>query len=84
MIHIYRDSDYDCELNVFHGRPWVKRSEVVVKTKECFGKTYTYVEPSVPGMYAFGGTLIYTCNGIFPEFNTPLKLHDRDMRKEMP
>ena len=44
--------------------------------------TYTYVEPSAPGNYAFGGTLVHTSNGIFPEFTEPLKLHDRNMDLE--
>ena len=82
MIHIYRARDYDCEINFFHGREWVKRDEVVVKTKKVFGKDYTYAEPSTPGIYAFGGTILFTSNGIFPEFNEPIKLHDRRMDLE--
>jgi len=82
MIHIYRQKDYDSEINFFHGREWVKRDEIVVKTKEVFGRQYTYAEPSTPGNYAFGGTILHTCNGIFPEFNEPLKLHDRQMDLE--
>ncbi len=82
MINIYRTKDYDCEINFFHGRAWVQRNEVVVKTKKVFGTEYTYVEPAEPGFYAFGGSLIFTSNGIYPEFNEPLKLHDRRMDLE--
>jgi len=82
MIDIYRSRNNDCEINFFHGREWIRRSEVIVKTKEVFGKEYTYAEPSVSGDYAFGGTLLFTSNGIFPEFNVPIKLHDRQMDLE--
>lgn len=92
MIPIYRSRDYDCEMNFFHGRDWVKRDEVVVKTKKIlrifssknlFGGEYTYAEPSVPGNYAFGGTILFASNGIYPEFSEPLKLHDRRMDLEV-
>jgi len=82
MIGIYRTKDYDCEINFFHGRDWVNRDEVVIKTKNVFGKEYTYAEPKQPGFYAFGGTILHTSNGIYPEFNTPIKLHDRQMNLE--
>ncbi len=81
MIHIYR-SNYDCPLNLFHGREWVRRDEVVIKTNQMFGVSYTYAEPAIPGNYAFGGTLLYTDNRVFPDFTTPVKLHDRQMDKE--
>jgi hypothetical protein len=60
----------------------VGRNEVVVKKKMVYGKEYTYAEPTKIGNWAFGGTILYTSNGIYPEFNVPLKLHDRDMDKE--
>ncbi len=82
MINILRSKDYDPEINFFHGREWVSCSEVVIKTKKVFGKNYRYVEPSTPGNYAFGGTILYSSNGIFPEFNEPVKLHDRRMDLE--
>jgi len=81
MIDVFRDG-YDCELNVFHGRPWVNAEEVVVRTKIVCGKPYRYAEPSKPGSYAFGGTILFTSNGVFPEFNDPVKLHDRDLDLE--
>ena len=81
-IQIYRSKDYDCEINFFHGRADVGREEVIIKTKKVFGKEYTYAEPSTPGFYAFGGTFLHTSSGIFPEFNTPIKLHDRQMNLE--
>lgn len=88
MIHIYRSSIagkiYDPQINFFNGREWVKREEVVLKEKfvtHPYGK-YVYAEPSTPGHYAFGGTILFTSNGIYPEFNTPIKLHDRRMDLE--
>ena len=81
MIDIYR-CDYDSKINYFHGRAFVQRNEVVIKTKNVFGEKYTYVEPAEPGVYAFGGTILFTSNGIYPEFNTPIKLHDRQMNLE--
>jgi hypothetical protein len=77
MIHIFR-SDYDSAINFFHNRKYVNRDEVIIKKRG----DYTYAEPTQQGDYAFGGTLLYTDNGIFPEFNTPIKLHDRIMTLE--
>ena len=84
MIHIYKSSHYgdvyDPEINHFSGREWVKHDEVVVKTKRVFGNDYTYAEPAAQeGHYAFGGNILFTSNGIFPQFTTPIKLHDRRM-----
>lgn len=81
-IQIYRSTDYDCVINLFNGRADVGREEVVIKTKNVYGTLYTYAEPSIPGQYAFGGTILFTSNGIFPEFNAPIKLHDRRMDLE--
>jgi len=81
MIGIYR-STYDSDINFFHGRDEIDREEVVLKTRTVCGESYTYVEPAKPGFWAFGGTFVYTPNGIYPEFNEALKLHDRDMTKE--
>ena len=81
MIDIYRNT-YDSPINHFHGRASVRRDEVVVKTKVVFGKEYTYAEPAVDGSWAFGGTILHTGNGIYPEFNTPIKLHDRNLLME--
>lgn len=75
-------SGYDCEINVFYGRDTVGASEVVIKTKDIGGEVYSYAEPAKPGHYAFGGTLLFTSNGVFPEFNKPIKLHDRNMDLE--
>ncbi len=86
MINIYRSKDYDCPINFFYRREWVSCGEVIIKTKKLIGfgpnKYYTYAEPSTPGNYAFGGTILFTSNGIYPEFNTPIKLHDRRMDLE--
>lgn len=85
-IYIYRASysgtPYDCEINVFHKRECVKRGEVVIRAKTSPDGDYVYAEPSRPGRYAYGGTILHTSNGSFPEFNTPIKLHDRDMDLE--
>ncbi|OHD23696.1 MAG: hypothetical protein A2Y38_24605 [Spirochaetes bacterium GWB1_59_5] len=81
MIYIYRDG-YDSVINVFHGRPWVRRAEVVIKTKNVYGKIYRYAEPATPGNYTYGGTILCTSNGIYPDFLEPVKLHDRDMNQE--
>jgi len=82
MIDIFRGT-YDSKINFFYGRESVERDEVIVKMKRMYvGHDYIYAEPSIPGSYAFGGTLLYTSNGIYPEFNTPIKLHDRQMNLE--
>ena len=81
MINIFRAS-YDSEINHFHGRESVKRDEVELKTKTIYGEKYTYAEPSKKGFWAFGGTILFTSNGIYPEFTTPIKLHDRNMDLE--
>ena len=81
MIAIHR-STYDSKLNHFYGRDNVKRDEVKLVTRNIAGSTYTHAEPSEKGRWAFGGTILYTSNGVFPEFNTPIKLHDRNMDLE--
>lgn len=81
MITIHRGT-YDSELNKFHGRQHVERKEIILKRRNYFGEDYTWAEPAEEGTWAFGGTILFTSNGIFPEFNTPIKLHDRDMSKE--
>lgn len=88
MINIYRAS-YNGKmdkwpLNVFEGRDFVQFNEVVLKSKKVFNNRpeYEYAEPINPGMYAFGGTFLYTSNGVFPQFNKPIPLHDRDMSLE--
>jgi len=78
MIDIYR-ADQDDTINYFHGRASVKREEVVIKEKHIGNKKYVYAEPNKPGSWAFGGTILFTSNGIYPEFNEPIKLHDRSM-----
>jgi hypothetical protein len=80
-IGIFRD-DYDCELNHFHGRNRINMEEIHLVTKEVNGKMYTFAEPIEKGSWAFGGTFLFTSNSIFPQFNTPVKLHDRNMRME--
>jgi len=83
MINIFR-SGYDSEINKFYGREYVERKEVVIKKRKYFADSeeYTWAEPAEAGTWAFGGTILFTSNGIYPEFNTPIKLHDRDMSKE--
>ena len=92
MIHIYRHSrngvPHDCDINVFHGREWIKPEEVRLVRRLLFfydsqrAEDYVHAEPAAPGMYAFGGSFLYTSNRIYPEFNKPIPLHDRDMSKE--
>ncbi len=88
MINIYRSKDYDCPINFFYGKDHVQRNEVVIKKRHLhggesiLGEVYVYAEPSTPGDYAFGGTILFPSNGIYPEFNTPVKLHDRRMDLE--
>jgi len=86
MINIYRSSrngePYDCEINVFNGREWIEPEEVRLVTRELDNGPYTHAEPARPGFYAFGGSFLYPCNGIYPEFNKPIPLHDRDMSLE--
>jgi len=81
MISIYR-SNYDSSLNHFHGKEYVKRDEVKLVTRNIMSEEYTHAEPSQAGRWAFGGTILFTSNGIFPEFNKPIKLHDRNMDLE--
>jgi len=81
MIQIYRN-DYDSWMNEFHKRQDIKKDEITIKTKTVFDKPYTYAEPTKKGNWAFGGTILFTSNGIFPEFNEPIKLHDRNMDLE--
>ncbi len=80
--HSYTGAPYNCPINHFNGRESVRREEVVVKTKVVSGKEYTYAEPAIYGMWAFGGTILFTSNGFHPEFNVPLKLHDRNLLME--
>ncbi len=82
MINIYRANNDKQPINFFHDRDWVEHDEVIIKTKNVYGQDYTYAEPAKPGWYAFGGTILFTSNGIYPEFNTPIKLHDRQMNLE--
>ena len=84
MINIFR-STYDAKINEFHGRAYVNRDEVKICTKPSAaenGKLYVYAEPSKPGRWAFGGTILFTSDNNYPEFNTPIKLHDRNMSLE--
>ena len=81
MINIYRDTD-DSKINKFYGRASVDRDEIEFVDRILFGKPEPFARPAEPGFWAFGGTFLYTSNGIFPEFNRPIKLHDRDMTKE--
>ena len=82
MINIYRSNYSGCSINHFYGKKYVEHTEVIVKTKNVFGREYRYVEPIKKGNWAFGGDILYTSNGIFPEFNIPIKLHDRNMDLE--
>jgi len=82
MIAIYRNQ-HDSELNLFHGKTHVERDEVKLIQKGFeTGKPYIFAEPTKQGHWAFGGTILFTSNGIYPEFNTPIKLHDRNMDLE--
>lgn len=83
MIDIYRTKDHDSILNVFSGRWSLEVKEVIIKTKRVFGRDHVYAEPSKPGLYAFGGSFLFTSNGIYPEFNIPIPLHDRNMELEI-
>jgi hypothetical protein len=81
MIEIYRGT-YEGILNHFHGRTSVSPDEVKVITKSNHCGSYTFAQPSQKGNWAFGGTMLYTSNGIHSKFNTPIKLHDRNMDME--
>ena len=88
MIHILRSTYHgkivDCPINYFYGKDYIERDDVIIKTKNkgIPGKEYTYAEPAQKGWYAMGGNFLYTCNGVFPEFNKPIPLHDRQMNLE--
>ena len=81
MINIYK-AGIDSPINKFYNRDYVSRDEVIIKERELFGKKYRYAEPIEKGVWAFGGNILFTSNGIYPEFNEPIKLYDRDMLKE--
>ena len=81
MISIYR-SNYDSEINEFHGRERVRRSEVEFVPRVICGTAEPFARPAKSGFWAFGGTFLYTSNGIFPEFNRAVPLHDRNMALE--
>jgi len=81
MIAIYRNQ-YDSELNLFHGKTHVERNEVKIITKNYESKPYIFAQPTKEGRWAFGGTILFTSSGVYPEFNTPIKLHDRNMNLE--
>ena len=81
-INIYTCSHGQDNLSPFYGREEVDHTEIVVKTKNVFGKVYEYAEPATPGFYAFGGTFLYTSNSVIPGYTHPIPLHDRDMSKE--
>ena len=83
MIDIYRSNDGERDMmNEFHACHNVREEEITIKTKTVFGEVYTYAEPKKEGSWAFGGNILFTSNGIHPKFNTPIKLHDRNMRLE--
>lgn len=87
MIQIFRPSyngvPYHCAINVFDDREMINEDEVIIKVKNYFGRAYIYAEPAKEGSYAYGGTILYEgSNSHDPRFNTPIKLHDRDMRLE--
>ncbi len=81
MIDIYR-SAYKSELNVFKDRERVSADEVRIVKRQLFDGEYIHAEPAKAGHYAFGGSFLYTSNGIHPQFNRPIPLHDRDMSLE--
>lgn len=82
MISIYRNNNDDLPINEFCNRKFVRREEIIIKKAVFGGQVYTWAEPKKAGSWAFGGNILYTSNGIFPEFNTPIKLHDRNMLLE--
>lgn len=79
MISIFRSKYDGGPINYFHGRDEIEADEVVVLEKKVFGEVYRYAEPAQKGRWAFGGTILFTSNGIYPQFTTPIKLHDRNM-----
>lgn len=83
MINVYRSMNGDCSLNEFCNRKKVKMDEVIIRSKTVFGKSYRYAEPTKEGVWAFGGNFLYTSNGIYPDFQEPVKLHDRNMILEV-
>ena len=82
MIQIYRYQNQKDSFNYFDGVDDVKQDEVILRIKTVFGNKYIYAEPAKPGNYAHGGNFLYTSNGVFPEFNKPIPLHDRQMDLE--
>jgi hypothetical protein len=86
MIQIYRSSYngqiYDSEINHFHKREYVLPKEVRLIHRELYNGPYVHAEPAEDGMWAFGGSFLYTSNGVYEEFNKPIPLHDRNMALE--
>ena len=82
MIDIFR-SDYNCVFNYFHKEKRINTDDVIIKQKQIGCQLYKYAEPKEDGRWAFGGSFLYTSNGIHKEFNNhPIPLHDRDMNLE--
>lgn len=77
-IDIYKNKDGDSAINFFHGRSGVNAREVVIKNRN----GYKYAEPNKQGVWAFGGNILFSSNGVFKEFTTPIKLHDRNLNLE--
>lgn len=82
MIQIFRSKYKSGPINYFHDRDEIEANDVVILTKKVGGQVYKYAEPAQKGNWAFGGSILFTSNGIYPEFTTPIKLHDRNMDME--
>lgn len=80
MIHIHRTAYngniYDPAICEFHGRESVNPKELEYVTRELWGELADFARPAKKGNWAFGGSFLYTSNGIYPLYTRPIPLHD--------
>lgn len=80
MINIYRTvfsgQRYDSPMCEFHTRDSVDISEIEFVKRRIGYEDHNFARPAKKGHWAFGGSFLYTSNGIFPQYNKPIPLHD--------
>lgn len=96
-VNIYRDN-YNSPINVLEKaeaatliddnlvelfEPSEGAPAIRLVRRNLWGGEYIHAEPMEDGLYAFGGSFIYSSDSRFREINNyPIPLHDRDMSKE--
>ena len=86
MINIYRTvfsgQRYDSPMCEFHTRDSVGVDEVEFVERTIGGSEHNFARPAKKGNWAFGGSFLYTSNGIFTRYNRPIPLHDWNLDLE--